>query len=345
MEKACGRIDPALWRQSMDEAVRLAAGPAGADGAALRQISLLGCYALKAGLRSEAEEAFRQLAALADRESQAYARTVRNMLVAAARAGEAKLFTDWLGAAEQLAVRLTAAGRGSEAGEMLLELAYATCDRRFTAARALLQQMVLRFARQQRREPCLSGFFNEWGLLAAQFLRRQWPEEGRFLLSTLLHALLRTGDAELFRAVLMQLELHMQLYSYWDGLSGACRAYRQLHYFLLLLVKRALRATAAQEERERCLLLVLRAVRSLLLNAARATMSGEGETLRQWSRLLAERLPERLRVYAELLAEMDYFYWSRTMPATGRRQLAACADLPQSGLFSDELRETLCKFS
>ncbi len=343
MEKASGGIDPAVWQHSWQAAVAALPQGAGEDADALRQLSFLGCCAVKAGLRREAAACLQTLLDLPARDGSAWWEAVQALLIAAVRARDAELFTGWLEQVAQL-VAVTDAVPRTAMGQFLLHMAFAVCDRRFTAAQPCLQQLALHYAGGLREDAYLAVFCREWGLLAAQFLRRQWQATGDFLLATLLHMALRSGEPELCRSVFMQLSRHLQLYSYWDGLENACRAYKKLRCFWLLLVKRALNARLAPGLRAACLLLAVRGLRDLLLNLARATMAEEGLTLLAWHRLLPEGLPDTLRSYAELLTAMELLYWQQTLPKSASRQLACLAEL-QLPPVSIELQAMLRQFS
>ncbi len=272
---------------------------------------------------------------------------LRPLLTASLRQRRPELFT---GCLEQSAAELKMLAQQAKTRDGLRlalekffqELAFAVCDRRCAEGRRLLSPALCVFL----KDPALSeSFCREWTSLAARMARRGWQEEASWLRRLLLKAVLKRGCLQQIRSVLMQLEMHFEMYARRDGFEEAFASCRELQYFYLLLTARAQRM-----DEEGCAALtaaVLRSIRNLAAEAARAAMQDELEVFRSWHSLLAGlagRTPKGRR-RADELTQLAITYWQLTKPKTSRKQIRFLQDLLEPCLLTEKQRRLLEKIS
>lgn len=284
------------------------------------------CQALRNGRAEEATTVFTQLLVAA--EASTSVRDIRLCLITAARRQQAELFCAWLQAASPLLVRLLPQQETKEAGELLLALAFAVCDRRITAAWQELRSLL-------RSWTPTAAFWSEWLNLAARMGRRGWQQETDYLLLAWLRPLLH-ADTKTLATAFWQLQLHFSAYVQWNGFSNACTTYSKLIAFYVLLLRRARSDRFTREKRVAYLQLVLRQLRDLTAQAARLTMQDELQIFRQWYQFFWRQAGEDQRRKQELrlLLQLTLRYWQQTQPKTSRKQLRYLEDLQQPVLLT-----------
>lgn len=341
------RVDNnAEWQQDLEQAFSVLEHAQGAEyEQAVQQLSLLACVALKTGREQAAEECFtKMLSVAADKVSAAcYLASIKNILVMAARTRREDLFTRWLEAARTQLCLLMQAGEKQKSADFILALVFVACDRRFLSALGTLRSLVEQFLRGCGDVKVLQAFLGEWTSLLAQLARRRWREVNSFLLRILLKALLLQKDLRLLQLVLLQLNMHLQMYSRWDSFANAFTVYGELQYFYLLLLKRAGNPKFTEAERSRYLLLTLRSIRDWVANVARTNMQDDLEIIRAWQQLLKENISGGLQAWVDVLVQLEINYWHLTKPKTSRKQLEYLADLLEPDCIPQEQREILNK--
>lgn len=339
------RVDNnAEWQQNLEQVFSVLERAQGAEyEQAVRQLSLLACVALKTGREQEAEECFIKLLSIAaDKLSTVcYLASIKNILVMAARMRREELFTRWLEAAKTQVCLLMHAGEKQSSADFILALVFIACDRRFLSALRALRSIVEQFLRSCGDEKVLQAFLGEWTSLLAQFARRRWREVNSFLLRILLKALLLQKDLRLLQLVLLQLNMHLQMYSRWDSFANAFTVYGELQYFYLLLLKRTGNHRFTEAERRRYLLLTLRSIRDWVANVARTNMQDDLEILRAWQQLLKVNISSRLQMWVDILVQLEINYWHLTKPRTSRKQLEYLTDLLEPDVIPQEQRDML----
>ncbi len=334
------------WQQNLEQAFSMLFRLQG-EGLqeAVKQVSLLGCLALKAGKEQEAEQCFEKLLEvdLAKVTPASYLAAVKNMLVMAARMRKEELFTAWLTAALKPVNVFVQAEEKQKVAEFVLVIVFTACDRRFLSALPVLNRLVNIYLRACNDAQALQEFFSEWTSLIAQFARRNWTELSKFLLRVLLKELLRRKDLPLTQLVLLKLNMHMQMYSRWDSFANAFAVYEELQYFYLLLLKRAGNVKIAEAERSRYLVLTLRSIRDWVANVSRTNMQDDLNILREWRDLLKEKLSANVQLWVDILVQLEINYWHLTKPKTSRKQLEYLADLLEPDVVTEEYKKLLQK--
>lgn len=314
----------------------------------IQQISLYGCLALKYASEDYAVQCFRQLLEAADNsdDSMTVLLSLRDMLAMAARLRKKELFCSWLQQAQGFIKAVIADREKPDAlSNFLLSITFIVCDRKLTAAFAYIRRLMVCFVSCTINKAVLTQFISEWTSLVAQMGRRQWFEVSDFLLLSLFEALWRKKDSSLLNSVLLQLQLHLQMYCRWDGVENAFAAYRKLQYFYFILIDYAGKSGFSESLRCQYLRAVLLNIRDLIANMARATMQDELKIIRQWHDWLLQDAGERMKQRVLLLLQLEIAYWSRTKPKTSRKQLTYLEDLLQPDLLDDTYRKLLLSIS
>ena len=235
---------------------------------------------------------------------------------------------------EQLLVNPQLARQG---GSVLLQLAFAVCDRRLSEERAALALLARRWLRTHAGDTALlQEFMAEWLNLAARMARRRWREETAFLLREAGRWLLKQQDLQWWTWSLQQLQLHFVVYARWDGFDKACRMYRELTLLYRLLLRRV---PMAQPEQQAALLqLLLRHLRDVTTNVSRSAMLDDADIFRQWYSFWWQLTAEDKSAREELLRllQLAITYWQQTMPKTSRKQITLLKDLLQPNLIAGE---------
>ena len=319
---------------------------------ALTELVVKTCTAVRQGLAEEAQASFAQLLALAAEGNEAGLLQVETCLLTAARAKQIGLLQDWLQAVKPLVwAKQQNAAEGKDnvsvlPGELLLKLTFAISDKRLATLEPTLQALwhswlgqhnnTVSFVEQQR----LCG---ELLNLAARMARRSWHSEARFLLRIVAWALLHQRDLKLSQKIMAQLALHFTVYARWESFSKACEVYHELVLLLVLLVRRAGRASLDQAKRAAYLQLALRTVRDIVTNIARSTMQEDMDIFRQWYQYLWQLAGEdgKRKQSLLLLLQLSIRYWQNTLPKSSKKQLRFLEDLLQPLLISKEYEELL----
>ena len=334
----------AEWQQILEQAFSMLHRAQEAEGdQALQQVSLLGCIGLKTGMVPEAEACFGELLAVDSSKVSpfCYLVCVKNMLMMAARMRKGDLFVEWFMAAEkQLALALSKVEQ-QKAVDFIIALAFTICDRRYTAVLPLLRNLVNGAISSIEDKNLLQALFSEWTSFIAQISRRGWDDINKFLLTVLLKALLKKQDLQLMKLSLLQLNMHLQMYSRWDGFENAFVAYKELQYFYLLLLKRAGKLQIAEDLRQQYLVIVLRSIREWIANVARVGMQDDLDIIWAWQELLKAKLSKSVQAWVDMLVQLEIGYWHLTKPKTSRKQLEYLADLLEPNVVTEEYSRLL----
>ena len=291
------------------------------------------CVALREGREENACTAFSGIIAeAADNEA---LQAISCCLLVALRHRQRQLFAAWMQASrlrlEQLLVNPQLARQG---GSVLLQLAFAVCDRRLSEERVALALLARRWLRTHAGDTALlQEFMAEWLNLAARMARRRWREETAFLLREAGRWLLKQDDLQWWAWSLQQLQLHFVVYARWDGFDKGCRMYRELTLLYRLLLRRVLR-----KQQTALLQLLLRHLRDVTTNVSRSAMLDDADIFRQWYSFWWQLTAEDKSAREELLRllQLAITYWQQTMPKTSRKQIALLKDLLQPNLIVGE---------
>lgn len=315
------------------------------------------CIALKTAPAESAVSAAAELLQLfcaacgdtgSERQKCAALAALRPLLTASLRQRRPEFFINCLeqAAGELKALALLADGSSQELCAALekffLELAFAVCDRRCAGGRVLLTPALNVFL---KKSVLTESFCREWTSLAARMARRGWQQEAGWLRRLLLKTVLKRGCLQQIRSVLMQLEMHFEMYSRRDGFEEAFASCRELQYFYLLLAGRAQRMD--DDGCAAVLTAVLRSVCSLITASARAAMQDELDMFRSWHQLLEQltgRTPKSGR-RAGRLTQMAILYWQLARPRTSRKQIRYLTDLLEPDLLTEKEHRLLEKIS
>lgn len=299
------------------------------------ELILATCVAVREGRLQDARTAFSSL--VADTPDTDALQAMGDCLFLALRRQEYALFGDWLSEAQPRLLHL--AGQGTLCAQMavfLQRLAFGVSDRRIVTAQATLVLLLRRWLCCDVAAPVLEAFWNEWLSLAARMARRGWREQEHLLLREALRWLLKQHDRQLWGRWLLQLELHFVVYAGWDGFAKACSAYVELTLLYRLLLRRSQKA-GADAEQAAWLQLLLRHMRSVVANSARAAMTGEMEIFRQWYSFFWQLAGADTGKKRELhcLLQLAISYWQQTKPKTSRKQIRFLEDLLQPSLIDE----------
>ena len=287
------------------------------------------CVALREGREENACTAFSGIIAeAADNEA---LQAISCCLLVALRHRQRQLFAAWMQASRpRLELLLVNPQLARQGGSVLLQLAFAVCDRRLSEERAALALLARRWLRMHAGDTALlQEFMAEWLNLAARMARRRWREETAFLLREAGRWLLKQDDLQWLPWSLQQLQLHFVVYARWDGFDKACRMYRELTLLYRLLLRRVLR-----KQQTALLQLLLRHLRDVTANVSRSAMLDDADIFRQWYSFWWQLTAEDKSARGELLRllQLAITYWQQTMPKTSRKQIALLKDLLQPNL-------------
>ena len=263
------------------------------------------------------------------------------MLMMASRMRKGELFTEWLLAAEERLSLTLQKIEQEKVMDFIVALTFTVCDRRYVAALPVVGKLARLVIRTITDTKLLQALFSEWTSLIAQMARRNWREANKFLLAILLKALLKKQDLQLLKLTLLQLNMHLQMYSRWDGFENAFVAYKELQYFYLLLLKRVGKLNLPDDLRKHYLVITLRAIREWIANVARIGMQDDLDIIRQWQELLKEQLSQSVQPWVDVLVQLEINYWHLTKPKTSRKQLEYLADLLEPDVVPKEYRSLL----
>jgi hypothetical protein len=299
------------------------------------ELILATCVAVREGRLQDARTAFSSL--VADTPDTDALQAMGDCLFLALRRQEYALLGDWLAEAQPRLLHL--AGQGTLCEQMavfLQRLAFGVSDRRIVTAQTTLVLLLRRWLCCDVAAPVLKAFWNEWISLVARMARRGWREQAHLLLCEALRWLLKQHDRQLWGRWLLQLELHFVVYAGWDGFAKACSAYVELPLLYSLLLRRSQKARADAEQ-AMWLQLLLRHMRSVVANSARAAMTGEMEIFRQWYSFFWQLAgaDKRKKRQLHLLLQLAISYWQQTMPKTSRKQTRFLEDLLQPSLIDE----------
>ena len=304
---------------------------------ALKQVSLLGCIALKTAMAKEAQACFEELLNLEEGKvsAEGYLTCVKNMLMMAARMRKGELFNQWIASAEEKMSASLLKVEQPKAVDFIIAITFVVCDRRYGPSLPIIENMAGKLIEAIVDKELLQKLFNEWTSLIAQIARRNWSDVNEALFSVLFKALLAKEDLQLLKHTLLLLNMHLQMYTRWDGFENAFVAYKELQYFYLLLLQRAVDAQYEEEVRKQYLVTALRYVREWIANVARISMKDELEIIRQWQELLKANAPENLQELTDILVQLEILYWNQTKPKTSRKQLEYLMDLLEPNKISE----------
>lgn len=306
----------------------------------LDELELSGCSAIKLNLDDIAGRCF---AAAADDDIVAKKDKVQficSMLTAAARAKKRELFSSWFREAES-AICAAMDECAETVSDFIRTMGFIICDRRYHQSFYVLRKILCRFFVQIKNKAVLCGLLNEWTILTAQIAKRKWTDVTDFLLKAVFYAVLKKNDLYFIRMLLLKLSLHFAMYSRWDGFASAFRIYKNLHIFILLLIKKAGQSKLDYYTRKQYLLISLRNVRDLIANISRTSMQEDLQIIRQWNDLLTESMGSGCRIRITGFMQLVIAYWCRTKPKTSKKQLNYLTDLLQSDVLSDDYKKML----
>ncbi len=300
-------------------------------------------FEISLAVRQEREEdaraSFAKLEELKDDADFLY--VLQDALLAAIRRQRSELAGEWLDASwARLKPLLMLPQELGRTAELLQALCFAVCDRRLLVLAPRLTRLLHAWMSAHIIQPEALRFSSELLSLAARLARRGWREETRFLLRFLIWSAVRNPQPAFWRSLLADFSLHFTVYARWESFVRACKAYPELLDVYLLLLRRAGRA---QGEREQLLLLLLRSIRDLLANVARATMQEEMEVFRQWYQYLWQVGAEQPKRKQQLLMllQLAIRYWQGTRPKTSKKQLSFLEDLLNPNLVTEGYEELL----
>lgn len=238
---------------------------------------------------------------------------------------------------------------------ILSGLLFVAADRRQLDALATVCSMSRNVLCRNFSEPLIrQRFIMEWSGTAAQMAQRGWEEESGLLLKYLCLCLCSIRDIDLIKKTMADVFVHVQMQSKWDDFETAFRLYYPCHWFLLVVLRWAMRryrhvlreehvldaegkASDAEiqnrlerkselpEEKEAALDLirfVLRNVRNMASVCSRLLMKDEWEIYSAWHQewLSVEsgrkKRKEQIRLFIQMAAE----YWRDTLPSRGNKQ-------------------------
>ena len=254
----------------------------------------------------------------------------------AARTRKGELFTEWLKSAEEKLSTTLNQVEHSKAMDFIIALTFIACDRRYIDSLTVVRKLANQVINSIVDKKVLQALFNEWTSLIAQMARRNWSEVNSFLLTVLLKALLKKQDLQILKLTLLQLNMHLQMYSRWDGFEKAFVTYKELQYFYLLLLKRAGRMQIDEGLRKQYFVIVLRSIRDWIANVARVGMLDDLDIIRDWQELLKNNLSASVQAWVDLLVQLEINYWHLTKPKTSRKQLEYLADLLEPNVVTDD---------
>ena len=265
-------------------------------------------------------------------------------LLTAARAKNTQLVQAWLRETVLLDA-LTKQELAQQSAQLLLDLAFAVCDKRLNELQPELKQILRAWLKSGQNWQQVDKLFGELLNLAAHMARRGWTKETRMALRLVAFAALRQRETAFWQALLARFNLHFAGYAHWDGFPKACQVYKELVLLLLVLVRRAGRSSESEERRIAYLQLALRSVRAWVTNIARSTMQDDMDIFRQWYQfmwqLAGEDVLRKQRLL--LLLQLCIKYWHSTLPKSSRKQLRFLQDLLEPNLVSEEYAALLRK--
>lgn len=314
----------------------------------LWEISSFGCTAVKSSLNYYAEQCFNAVlqAELFKVSADIHLNCLKNMLIMAARMRQKDLFNNWLALAEPIIKQyLDTKVYASYMAEFLKPIIFIVCDRRYTESFKRIRNFLLLFAVRTDDMNIIKNVCSELTSLITQIAKRNWQEVTDFLINTLLYVLLKKNNLELMKYILLQLNMHYQMYSRWDGLDNAYRAYNKLHIFFYILINKAGNKKIDYEIRKQYLLLALRNMRDLIANISRTSMQDELQIIRRMYELLTEQASGKMQYRAQRFIQLEIRFWNLTKPKTSRKQLAYLHDLLEKQLITAEDNELLLQIS
>lgn len=318
------------------------------------------CVALRQGREEEAQAGWLRLLALAKQEtaleSQAAQATLEQnasnaawlqqvgiCLLTAARVKNTQLAQQWL-----KEPALVAAFKQPElaqfSSELLVDLAFAVCDRRQVELQPELWPLARAWLKSAQGWQQVDALLGELLNLAARMARRGWQSEARFALRLVVRMALTQREPAFWQALLARFNLHFTGFAHWDGFPKACKVYAELALLLLILVRRAGRASEPETQRIAYLQLALRSVRAWVTNISRSTMQEDMDIFRQWYQFMWQLAGEDARRKQQLLLllQLSIKYWHSTLPKSSKKQLRFLQDLLEPNLVS-EAYEALLK--
>ena len=342
MEEELVLDEEALWQQHFTAACTLL--DQGNEAAAVRQLALLCSVGLRQGQLVQAQQCWGKLLSLTEpQDGLVYLQQLKGLLSLTARMRQDQLFASWLLQAEPVFYCGLAQGGQQQVLQVLLDLVFVACDRRYIAVLPRLR-LWLGLAWQHIRTRELQEFLlRELLTMLAQLSRRKWPELNHFFCRVIFENLLRRGDVSLMGSCLLQLQLHLQTYGRQDGLEEAFSAYEDVQYFYLLLFKRGLRKSLPEERRLAYLQVLSRSLRDLCANLARTVLEDDLYAIRRWQEFLEGQVSPGLRSQARLLVQFVIGYWYLTKPRTGKKQIDYVKDLLEPSLLTEEQNALLEK--
>ncbi len=243
--------------------------------------------------------------------------------------------------------------------QWISNVTFAVCDRHMIAVYPFLQMLVNRWWKanvldvlhQQNVDAVVrlqaltlaQAYTRETLSLAARMARREWRDTSEWLWNMLASVLYRTQDLRLWQDACGQMSLHFIAYAKWDGFHKACTAYRELHVFYLLLLRKA-----CKEQDGKLLEMTLRSMREVVTNSARSTMQDEMDIWRAWYEYLwpaftdeDEGVHSKRKQELRRLLQLGIAYWNGTMPKSSRKQVRFLRDLLEPDVLTAEERKLL----
>lgn len=296
------------------------------------------CLAVRQNRVDEAQAGWQELVAAAQGQPDvAWLKQLGLCLLTAARTKNTLLLQEWLREPALLeAFKKQALSQPS--AQLLVDLAFAICDKRLREPRPQLQALLKTWLKAAPSWQAVDALLGELLNLAARMARRGWSEDTGFALRLLGCAALRQKEPAFWQAMLARFTLHFTGYAHWDGFPKACAAYTELVLLLLVLVRRAGRSSEPEERRLAYLQLALRSVRAWVTNISRSTMQDDMDIFRQWYQfmwqLAGEDAQRKQRLL--LLLQLSIKYWHSTLPKSSKKQLRFLQDLLEPNLISEE---------
>ena len=227
--------------------------------------------------------------------------------------------------------------------KLLVDLAFAVCDKRQAELQPELWPLARAWLKSAQGWQQVEALLGELLNLAARMARRGWQSEARFALRLVVRMALTQREPAFWQALLARFNLHFTGFAHWDGFPKACKVYAELALLLLILVRRAGRASEPETQRIAYLQLALRSVRAWVTNISRSTMQEDMDIFRQWYQFMWQLAGEdaRRKLQLLLLLQLSIKYWHSTLPKSSKKQLRFLQDLLEPNLVSEAYEELL----
>ena len=172
----------------------------------------------------------------------------------------------------------------------------------------------------------LLPFLRQWACICSQSARRGWVDVSNILLTGLFRFMLKKGDNDSAKNILFYVNVHLQMYCAWDGLSKALIAYAPLIKYSVLTLELAAKHSEAKEYQE-SVKVVLRFWRDFVAGYSRQQMQDEiqvYQALQDW--FMRNENTEQQNIRLKRLLQLTLGYWVACQPKTALPQLSLIRD-------------------